>query len=87
MISLCVAVDNGGNALVTTNPADASPIWSAPVNIDAGTNSLVGITCPTTALCVAVDSGGDAVVTTDPSVATPTWSAPTNIRAPEYLRG
>ena len=54
--------------------ASAALVWSAPVFLDAGTDSgLVDLACPTSTLCVAVDSAGREVSfdPADPSA----WSA------------
>ena len=82
--SLCVAVDVAGNALVSHNPAAATPTWSAPANID-GANYIAGISCPSTSLCVAVDGSGNALVSHNPAAATPTWSAPANIDGANFI--
>lgn len=70
--ALCVATDNKGDAVISTNPTAAT--WSAPESIDSA--ALTGISCPSTSLCVAVDSVGRAVISTDPTAAMPTWLAP-----------
>jgi hypothetical protein len=68
-----VAVDLSGNAIVTTDPASATPTWSAPAAIDAG-NGLLAISCPSNDLCVAVDNAGQVVTSTDPSGGAGTWT-------------
>ncbi len=75
---LCVAIDRGGYALISTDPAVAVPIWRAPQRID-GTNRLTSVSCPSSELCVAVDLDGNAVISTDPAAADPTWHAPVSI--------
>jgi hypothetical protein len=64
--ALCVAVDNQGNALTSTDPATADPTWSLKRDIDSG-GALSSVSCPSSALCVAVDDQGNALTSTDPS--------------------
>ncbi len=64
---LCVAVDERGHALVSTDPeAGLEAVWT-PLEID-GTTALTGISCASVALCVAVDAEGEAIVSTTPTV-------------------
>src|SRR5580658_10283409 len=58
--ALCVAVDNGGNALISTNPTDGASSWTS-VDVD-GSNALNAVTCPSTTPCIAVDDSGQAIV-------------------------
>jgi hypothetical protein len=70
--SLCVAVNNVGDAIVSTNPAADTPVWTrTPAHIAA--HGLNSVSCASTALCVAVDNQGGLVITTNPTAATPTW--------------
>ena len=59
--TFCVAVDDGGNAVVF----DGSR-WSAPVTIDGGAGKymegLESVSCVSTTFCLAVDFGGHAFV-------------------------
>jgi hypothetical protein len=70
--TLCVAVDDKGHAVISTDPTDASPTWS-----DSETDLVVptAISCAATALCAAVDLNGSASITTDPTAPTPSWNA------------
>ena len=70
--SLCAAVDNKGNVVISTNATASTPTWSTPADID-GTNRFVAVSCPSTGLCVAVDQVR-AFVSTNPTAATPTWT-------------
>jgi hypothetical protein len=70
---LCVAVDFGGNALVSTNPTGGRSAWKL-TDID-GTTSLTSISCPTVHLCVAVDGSGNAIVSTNPAGGASAWTA------------
>jgi hypothetical protein len=60
-ISLCVAVDNDGHAVTSTDPPGGARTWH-PADID-GFTSLTGVSCPSISICVAVDSAGDVVST------------------------
>jgi hypothetical protein len=73
--TLCVAVDEEGYALISTDPtAGAGASWSR-VEID-GAAALTGVSCASDTLCVAVDEAGNALVSTDPGVASSaSWSA------------
>jgi hypothetical protein len=57
--TLCVAVDDGGNAIVTSNPTGGAGAWH-PVAIDGG-EPLDAVSCASRTLCVAVDDAGYAV--------------------------
>lgn len=73
--TLCVAVDEAGNALVSTNPsAGAGATWSRE-EIDSG-KALVAVSCASSALCVAVDGVGHVLISTNPGAgASANWSA------------
>ena len=59
--TLCLAVDELGNVLTSSDPADGrAAVWTA-TNVD-GPNDMLGISCPAAWLCVAVDHAGRAVV-------------------------
>jgi hypothetical protein len=70
---LCVAIDLGGNAVISTKPTGGPSAWKT-TDID-GTNSANSISCPTVHLCVAVDGSGNAIVSTDPTGGMPSWKA------------
>src|SRR5437763_289953 len=64
--TLCVAVDNIGNVITSTNPGAGAPAWSAAA-VDAP-HALLGVSCaPSTTLCVAVDGSGDVVAPNNPT--------------------
>jgi hypothetical protein len=65
--SVCIAVDNAGNA-IGGRPGS----WSID-DID-GRNALAGVSCPSVSLCVAVDSKGNVVTSKDPGAAKATWT-------------
>ena len=58
--SLCVAADDQGNVVSSTDPGDVAPTWTM-TNV-AGTTRINGISCASTSLCVAVDDAGDVMV-------------------------
>jgi len=58
--ALCVAVDESGRALTSSNPVSASSSWSA-ASI-AGGSALTAVSCAPSGLCVAVDDAGEAFV-------------------------
>ncbi len=71
-VSLCVAVDGSGHALLSTNPAaDSASTWHEAGLPDAG--ALTGVSCPSSSLCVAVDGEGRAAISTNPAGGGPTW--------------
>ncbi|HTW20101.1 MAG TPA: Ig domain-containing protein [Mycobacteriales bacterium] len=70
--SLCVAVDDVGNVLTSTDPGSGSPTWKAAKVDNAG--GFTAITCRSTKLCVAVDFAGDAVVSTNPTGGIGAWT-------------
>ncbi len=73
---LCVAVDNAGTVVTSTNPDQgASATWTT-LPADAG-GALSGVSCiaSSTEICIAVDTEGEVVSTRDPADgATATWS-------------
>lgn len=78
--SLCAAVDDKSNAIISTNPTAPNPTWRA-----SPMGRLVdpeAISCVATAMCVVVDSNGLAAVSTDPTAARPSWNV-----APAFNHG
>jgi hypothetical protein len=71
--TLCVVVDQEGNALVSTNPAGGIAAWSK-VRVVPESVGLESVSCPSSALCVAVDSTGDVVTSTNPTGGAGAWS-------------
>jgi WD40 repeat protein len=74
--SLCVAGDDAGNILTSSDPLGGPDAWSIAV-ADQG-QGIVGISCPSVSMCVAADSAGNIVVSTDPTGGQSAWSK-TNI--------
>jgi hypothetical protein len=69
--SLCLAGDNAGRILSTTNPTALGPKWRATTLPGAG--GVVGLECPATSLCVAAGQNHRAAVSHNPAAATPDW--------------
>src|SRR5207248_3859622 len=72
--SLCVAVDDTGNVLTSTDPTDGTS-WT-PSNVDAS-NVLFAVSCASSSLCVAVDVPGHVVTTTNPTGGPAAWTVTT----------
>jgi hypothetical protein len=70
-VELCIAVDEHGRAVRTTDPTSPRPTWSAPEAIDD--ERLSGVSCPSASMCVAVDDAGRAIVSHDPAAKSPVW--------------
>lgn len=75
--TLCVAGDQLGGLLISTNPTGGAGTWSSPVMIDQ--NGINAIACPTTTLCVASDVSGNVVTSTNPTGGAGAWSAPVKV--------
>jgi len=71
-VSLCVAVDDDGHLLSSTDPLGGGGRWQS-ADID-GSKSLVAVSCPSASLCAAVDAGGDAATTGDPAGGASAWA-------------
>src|SRR5262249_42139346 len=70
---LCVAVDDSGNLVTSTNPANVSS-WSTPASVDPGIY-LGAVSCASGALCVAADINGNVLTSTDPTGGAGSWTA------------
>jgi hypothetical protein len=62
-VSFCVAVDDHGQVLTSTNPFAGARHWQADDG-DTG-RALTALSCPSASVCVAVDAQGNAVTTPD----------------------
>ncbi len=58
----CIAVDNGGDALVWNGAGNSGTDWSS-TSIDPG-NDISSVSCPSTSFCGAVDDDGNALIYT-----------------------
>ena len=70
--SLCVAVDDGGNVVTSTDPTGGAAKWTV-TNVDGAVRAL-GVSCPSTTLCVAADDGGGVETSTDPTGGADKWT-------------
>src|SRR3954452_3844764 len=69
-VSLCVAVDGGGQASTSTNPTGGRAAWNTKA-VDS--SSLYGVSCPSTTLCVATGNGRVAT-STNPTGDASAWA-------------
>ncbi len=78
-VTLCVAVDYTGNAIVSTNPGGGNAAWSMtpidaiPSSPDGGLVEVTGVSCADPSLCVAVDQSGNVVTSTNPGGGAAAW--------------
>ena len=82
--SLCVAVDEQGDAFVSSNPTEATPTWSRTALRTEG-SPLTGVSCAPDGPCVAVDGHGQAF--TDPQPGSSQWSSALDIDGTNALAG
>jgi hypothetical protein len=75
--TLCVAVDESGNVVTTTNPLGGG--WTRPVRIDTFGGGLTAVSCPTSRFCVAGDANGNVLTSTDPTGGSRAWSRPVKV--------
>jgi hypothetical protein len=80
----CVAADETGDVLTTSDPTGGSSAWHQD-NVD-GTTAIAQVTCQSAALCVAVDNAGNVVASTDAWDTTPVWTV-ANIDGTNKLTG
>ena len=82
--SLCVAGDDGGNVMASTNPAGGAAAWTTPTNID-GLHKITAVSCPSISLCVAVDNVGSVLASRTPTATAPSWTLTPNVDPGTYL--
>lgn len=78
--SLCVAVDEAGNAVTSTNPTGGSSAWHV-AHVDpgafctpsSGCHGMSGVSCPSRSLCVAADVEGSVLTSTNPTGGARAW--------------
>ena len=70
-ISLCVATDDSGNVISSSNPAGGPSAWSGANAVTAvpASQAYIGISCPSVMVCVAVDNYAGDVFTWNPNAA------------------
>jgi hypothetical protein len=72
--TLCVAGDDHGNVVTSTDPTGGSAAWSV-TNLDTNGGYIEHVSCGSSSLCVAVDGFGDRIFTsTDPTGGTSAWA-------------
>jgi hypothetical protein len=72
--NLCVAVDDMGNALTSTNPAGGPSTWMlAHIDAHSPAASLMAVSCPSTTFCAAIDDSDDIITSTNPAGGAGTW--------------
>jgi hypothetical protein len=77
---LCVATDDTGNILSTTNPTGGAGAWAVTPLPQASYN-LWAISCPTVRFCVAVDHDSGAVLSSsNPTGGSSAWRSATIMR-------
>jgi len=69
---LCVAVDNGGRAFVSTDPSGGSTSDWKMSAIAGASSGFSGVSCPNIKLCVGI-AGGTILSTTDPTGSASKW--------------
>jgi hypothetical protein len=78
---LCVAVDDAGDVLSTTDPTGGAGAWVIAASVAEGFD---GVSCPSTELCVAV-GGGDVATSTDPTGGAGAWTVASLIPAASQI--
>ncbi len=78
--SLCIAADDSGNVVTSTDPAGGATAWNvAHVDSNQGCGpdacSFQAISCPSTSFCAAVDDAGYVFTSTDPTAGAAGWSS------------
>lgn len=73
--TLCVAADNEGDVVTTTEPTGGASAWT-PIKVDGPTSDLSAVSCPSTTLCV-VAHGDDILASTDPTGGASAWTVTT----------
>jgi len=70
-VSLCVAVDDAGYVLSSTNPTGGAATWRS-AQVDGGL-AMSGVSCASPALCVAFDEVDGIVTSTNPTGGAHAW--------------
>jgi hypothetical protein len=71
-LTLCVAVDDAGNVVTSTDPSGGAAAWSV-ASIDAG-RSLNAVSCSSVSQCVAVDDAGNELNSINPAGGATAWT-------------
>jgi hypothetical protein len=101
VVSLCVAVDDAGNAISSTTPTDGPASWKL-THADDGIAyecyhygetgpdcqpGFLGVACPSVSLCVGVDWSANILTTTEPTQAVAWSGASPNSASDQHLWG
>ena len=70
-VSLCVAVDDAGNVVTSTNPTGGPATWKA-AQID-GRDAMSGVSCASVTLCVAFDEFDNVLSSSNPAGGAGAW--------------
>lgn len=73
-VSFCVAVDNKGQAITSTDPTGGPGAWSA-ADVTKELSGFLSVSCPSPSLCVAIDGAGNVWSSTDPTGGAGAWSS------------
>lgn len=74
-VTFCVATDEAGNVITSSDPSGGAGAWHVSKVKDA--DSFTALSCPTVHFCAAVDSNGQVVTTTDPAGGAGAWTITT----------
>ena len=82
-VSFCVAIDSFGNAFVSDDPGDGSPVWklahiygtSCAWTVPQAPPQCIlsSVSCPSSTFCVIGDASGDVIVSTNPTGGPASW--------------
>lgn len=70
--SLCVAVDQAGNVIASTDPTGGASAWTV-AHVDAN-NKILAVSCVSPSLCVASDEAGNVMTSTNPAAGAAAWT-------------
>jgi hypothetical protein len=89
-VSVCVAVDDAGNAFTTRNPTGGPGAWKRTLvdpGINAGEGGSYVVNCPSVTRCIASYYGGDVVMSHHPTGDARAWSVINPYQHPNNLGG
>jgi hypothetical protein len=85
---LCVAGDQSGYILTSTQPTASKHPWSGTVKVDTQSGgAITGLSCPAVNLCVAVDANGNVLTSTAPAGGAKAWSKPFRVDSSSAIGG
>jgi hypothetical protein len=80
--SLCVADDDAGAVVSSTDPAGGAGAWHRAL-VDS--SAIDGMSCPSVSLCVAGDDQGRILTSTNPAAGAGAWSSPVSVSTHELI--